>query len=249
MATYETYFVTYLDIVGFRALIKNLSPEKVGQLRDTLRTALQSMSVRGKGVPSVTSYRFKMFSDSIAMSVLSSRVLALQFLLHIAKFQGSLASEGLFLRGGIVCGDHFEDAEVLFGPALIHAVDLERDIAIWPRVVVHPDVVGMCRVDEASSSSGPVVDSQIDILLRKDSDGITYLNYIRIFHESFDSAELAGQFLRNHRNHIQGKVREASQELKILAKYYWLATYHNSEMAELNRCDLQIDMHSAFPGL
>ncbi len=249
MATYETRFVTYMDILGFRDLVGKLNPKKVGQLRDTLRTtALQSEDVTGKEVPSTSSYFFKMFSDSMTMSILANRVKPLRFLSHVAKFQASLASKGMFLRGSIVLGDQFEDEGISFGPALICAVDLEGDVAIWPRVVVHPDIVRMCCDDGASWPLAQAGDGQVGVLLRKDSDGIAYLNYIRIFHDSLDSI-FAGRFLANHRNQILRKVRVASKKIGILAKYYWLATYHNSEMAELNRRDCLIDMRLAFPDL
>lgn len=248
MATYKTCFVAYLDILGFRFLIERLNSGQVEQLRYKLGAALPLWSTP-KGSSPIAEYRGKIFSDSITMSVPINRVEAPHFLLHVANFQGALASIGIFVRGAVVCGNHYEDREVLFGPAMIHAADLEGAMAIWPRVVVHPDVLDICYHCDTWSDFDQAASGGIGPLLRKDSDGITYLNYIRMYYGSFDSPELAGQFLTKHRDHVIEKAREAAGNLRRLAKYYWLATYHNSETAELNRIDVQIDSRGAFPDL
>jgi hypothetical protein len=183
------------------------------------------------------------------MSVPTNRINVFQFLEHVAYFQGSLALLGIFVRGAVVVGEHFEDNQILFGPALIQAVYLEKKIAIWPRVVVAPDVVNLCNSCTLFPSQSNSDKDQLNHLLRRDSGGITYLNYIRTYCVVCNSTEQSQQFLQKHHNHIIQKARASAEHMDVSTKYYWVATYHNDEVAQLNYQQLQIDMPSTFPGL
>ncbi|GIL18598.1 MAG: hypothetical protein BroJett040_23490 [Oligoflexia bacterium] len=87
-------------------------------------------------------------SDSIVLTLaLESRKPTLQelanFFLACGQFQYYLGKSGFWLRGGISIGSlnvNFDQKHVV-GPALIRAVNLEKKVARYPRIVVDPLVM------------------------------------------------------------------------------------------------------------
>src|SRR5438046_8242078 len=47
-----------------------------------------------------------------------------------------LLSTGYFIRGAIVKGDLYHDDKMVFGPALVHAYNLERAVVDYPRIML-----------------------------------------------------------------------------------------------------------------
>jgi hypothetical protein len=246
---YRESIVAFMDLLGFKALIASLKPRAVNQLRDLLKQAMAISEISADAELTGTEYYAKMFSDSVSMSIPARRSDPFQFLLHIACFQANLGLHGIFVRGAVVLGDHFEDERILFGPALVQAVDLEKTIALWPRVVIHPVLVKLCNNKETLEKRNNVQIDQTESLLQQDSAGITYLNYISFFYFKNEAEEVAVQFLRRHGQHIVKAAEANMNNFWVLHKYYWLATYYNGEVTRLGCPDLQIDMAVTFPSL
>lgn len=240
---YRHSLVAFIDILGFKQLVNN-QREELRKIRNNL-TFLRK--VAGVTTNSVSENDYaKMFSDNITLSLPVQKGALYSFLKQVVYLQGELANRGVFLRGAVVVGEHFEDEKVLFGPALVEAVELERSVALWPRVVVHPGVrrlmteSGLWAIENQSDSK------YVTSLLRRGPDGISYVNYLRIFPDECDSAEDGVNFLKNHRKWIEQEANKNKMNLSVLAKYYWLATYHNLEMNKRKRSDLQIDKRALF---
>jgi hypothetical protein len=51
-----------------------------------------------------------------------------------------ITNAGFLVRGAITVGPLVHDVDVIYGPALIAAYELERDIAVYPRIVVEENV-------------------------------------------------------------------------------------------------------------
>ena len=60
-----------------------------------------------------------------------SAIIQVQFLKH-----------GLLTRGGIASGSYFVDDMMVWGTALVKAHSLENSIAVYPRIVVDPELIG-----------------------------------------------------------------------------------------------------------
>ena len=144
--------VCYADILGFRAMTE-LALES-GEERDFLRRIKRSLEkayekVRNAktldgAVPSI--FDMKVFTDNI---VVACPLLNLSgnhgepelgtLLVLFAEVQASLASDGWLLRGGIALGDHYQDDDIVYGKALLEAVDLDKSGGP-PRLVIGPSV-------------------------------------------------------------------------------------------------------------
>ena len=60
-------------------------------------------------------------------------------LMLFAQVQASLAMDGFLLRGAIAYGDHYQDDDIVYGKALMEAVDLDKSGGS-PRLVVASSV-------------------------------------------------------------------------------------------------------------
>lgn len=242
---YRKYVVAFVDILGFRDRVKTCSPQ---QVRNDLKFAQIVGEIALDKVPTLENFASKAFSDSISMSVPADEGSLKAFFHHIVQFQAQLSNRGVFVRGAVTLGKHFEDSTVLFGHALITAVELEKTVALWPRIIVDPEVIrfahGLNLCLDAKPLEGDVVS-----LLRRDYDGISYVNYLGHFAQYPQwqgSPQEAEQFVSEHRDYVV-KQLEANQSkkdvdgLRVLAKYHQLAAYHNSTIVELGWGHLDIE--------
>lgn len=142
---YEQRVVAYADILGWRNACNNIS--KFPRLRtaaqaiaDHARNFSSGVKETLKGTvgasPAVVeqhgAVEFSFFSDNFAISVPPGQAELLFTIL--AWVSRRLLHAGFLVRGGIALGYLHHDPNVIFGPALIEAVELERE-AIYPRLL------------------------------------------------------------------------------------------------------------------
>jgi hypothetical protein len=141
--TYERKVVAFYDILGWRAEIENAGTDqnKIGNLR---RLILQHS--RMLRLPVASPVNVSTFSDNIVISSIPSKEITPYFLREIATIQLMTASMGFLLRGGIAVGEIIHDEEVVFGPALNRAYELESKVAIYPRIVVDEPVLKIGKI-------------------------------------------------------------------------------------------------------
>lgn len=77
-------------------------------------------------------------SDSIVMSIRCSKHNAMNKVINMvgSLYGVFLVEYGLMMRGGIATGELHHDHQVVFGPALVRAYELENTRAIYPRVLI-----------------------------------------------------------------------------------------------------------------
>jgi hypothetical protein len=155
---YEKRLVAFLDILGFTKAVKD-SEENLGK-RTEIYEFIKSYSdsnhidqcfanfYNGNGTPCNTEerktlreiykYSFTQFSDSFVFSVRASDRASVGFFpLLIAEFIKKAFYTGFLIRGGVSVGDMIhEENGPAFGPAFIHAYELESRQAVFGRVVV-----------------------------------------------------------------------------------------------------------------
>jgi hypothetical protein len=151
-----------------------------------------------------------------------------EFLSFAARVVLEVSLRGIFVRGAVVRGAHYDDGLLTFSPALIQAHQMERHEAFYPRVIIHRDVVaahGESRRREDEDTVGGT--THYDRLLYRDDDGRVFLNYLeccRLKRED-DLAPLSA--LRLHRDQVRAKLRRYRRDPRVQAKYGWVAHYHN----------------------
>ncbi len=132
---YERRVVVFYDFLGWQSEIASAGkdPEKIGRLRRML--LLHSRLLKIEGPVAVST-----FSDNVVISTIPDKDATPVFLDTIATLQLHASAKGFLMRGGIAVGDLIHGEDVVFGPALNRAYELESKIAVYPRVVVDDEV-------------------------------------------------------------------------------------------------------------
>ena len=188
-AAYREALLVYIDVLGFRKLIETSAtdPSTVPTILNVLRELKQQTSeggrvIREEGKQRPTSiFRAFNFSDLtvratyIDTSTNYVDVLKWEFL-YLSSIQVRLTCQSdILLRGGISIGQISMEPEqsvaddILFGPALVRSYALEKDAAIWPRIIVDAPVIEMIKKYEGSLWPEYV---------HKDADGQFFLDYL-----------------------------------------------------------------------
>src|SRR4029077_5263647 len=112
------------------------------------------------------------FSDSLVLSAtLSDRAITclVTSLLFLSR---GLAELGKYARGAVCVGLLCHEQDLCFGPALIAAYDLEKNVAVYPRIVFSPEAY-TAAVHVNLTSVGPLAP-----YLREDVDGQRFLDFL-----------------------------------------------------------------------
>jgi hypothetical protein len=119
-------------------------------------------------------------------------------------FQLSLLSKGILSRGSIVRAglNHMEN--IVYGPAMIYAYDLERKVANYPRVIIDAKVSELITGYNVPG---------INKFIGQDFDGKEYVNYLDLIEEYDIDRESIRKEIRKIYNKTEGRVKE---------KYNWV---------------------------
>jgi hypothetical protein len=71
-------------------------------------------------------------------------------------------------------------------------------------------------------------------LLKKDTDGVWFIDYLRVMAAQVEDPVAYLRFLKAHRQLILDRLSEFKQLNSVLTKYGWLVTYHNTWVNGLN---------------
>jgi hypothetical protein len=132
---YERRVVVFYDVLGWRSQIAKAGHDvqEIGKLR---RYILQHTRI----IKQATNHNLRVstFSDNIVLTQpLTER--SSYFIQQFGSIIMSAALGGILIRGGITIGDVIHDDEVVFGPGLNRAYELESKLADVPRVVLDPN--------------------------------------------------------------------------------------------------------------
>jgi hypothetical protein len=134
---------------------------------------------------------------------------------------------GVLCRGGIAEGKVVHNNEMIFGPAMNDAYDLESNTAIYPRIIVSDKIVSLAGKYRKDGHSPVDEIGHVKNLLSLDGDGLYYLDYI---------GESAQQELDDpyydYPEYLYGvyKILERIRGIKnirIKMKYEWLKRKYN----------------------
>lgn len=226
-------WVAYLDILGYRQRVLEVTREGAAEALDdtvaTLRLAVDTCLnvweelklADGDMTPQV-----RIFSDTVVVAIPGQPSGGLAMLGLLALNLCALSVSGFFVRGAIVRGRHYDDGQILISPALIRAYDMERSEAFHPRVLVSDEVRADFATYRATLGDGPANGSD---LLWQDTDGRWFVNYLD-WHSYFQKTEYAHaglDLLQRHKAKLTWALQRWASEPAVLAKYSWLASYHN----------------------
>lgn len=246
---YEEYIISYLDILGWRHFVET---EDCNSLYKKLyRCGLHFMESvdDSEYIHDDASVTLK-FSDSL-IHLRKVNYIYNGFELRYGTFFSELnslllllvetSSKGLFLRGAVSSGDLFVDIKdnIAFGPAWNRVYKLESEVAKYPRIIIDPNLYQefICNTKKYSAEHNSPEQEQDYALsmLKKDSDGEMFIDYLQAAINGIVDEGYEESFLQSHYNHIQTffESKYENSEKSVQKKYDWLKKYHN-EFIESN---------------
>jgi hypothetical protein len=168
---YQRRVVVFYDFLGWRNHIMDagIAPANLKELRQIILRHTRMLPVKTD-----LAVRASSFSDNMVVTqVPDDRTKML--VQHLANTQLGSALMGFLVRGGITVGNVVHDDEVVFGPGLNRAYELESTIAKFPRIVLDPNV------KKEFADLGPIV---------VEENGVRFLDPFRSFYiEALKKAE------------------------------------------------------------
>ncbi len=232
--TYETRICAFVDILGFGRTVKgsvNEAGEPIAQEINRIASFLKALVhyTRPIGPGDLRSDRMvTQFSDSLVISypctAESEVFFSLLDLLHCCL---AGVRSNLLLRGGVAVGPMLHTDDIVFGPALVSAYEMESKQAFFPRIIVHKDVISAAALAHAQHHTPEMEVAEIAEIVMQDTDGCFYIDYLGAAQSEFDDPD-AG--IVEHMADIARMIRAGLKDPdpRTVAKYLWLQQKYNA---------------------
>lgn len=234
---YEKRVVLFLDILGFKELIKK------GREIELLDVLSIPQDLVGKyPFDGSTKMEITAFSDSIVVSELVESDFNIRRMVGYASYLFTkFLEKKILIRGGIALGNLHHKDGIVFGPALVEAYKLESELAFYPRIAVTDEI--------ARSTLSGILEHHNEFAaiflgcLRRDFDGVIHVNTFGPFGHlpaiglppkptpepghgvSYEQHEIAQAYAYL----ISEVMRERPHDSpRIAAKYDWLQRYFDN---------------------
>jgi hypothetical protein len=146
------------------------------------------------------------------------------------------------MRGALTVGNVHVDEQMIFGPALIAAYELESHFATYPRIVIDPKVFKELARDPLLKKGGHDLRTEkkyLSSLLKRDADGLYFVDYLKGMIGEFDDPSYELEFVLYHKKFIVAAAKGCTAMGSVAAKYLWLANYHNAFVTSFDDGDLK----------
>lgn len=261
---YENRIIVFLDILGFRSIIKATVDEqgsdveaRIDDVVEGIRRIEDTFNNESLVQLHTKSWVVTQFSDSIVASCRIDEVSGvLDGLLHSMWACIRLVLNGMLPRGAITVGQLVHTDRMMFGPAMVRAYDLETKEAKFPRIIVDDRVLEFAKRYYSLHHSGGDELKCIRALLERDDDGYFFIDYVFKGRDELDDPEYDyPDFLDRIRDMAEAGLRVDSEDVR--EKYDWLADRYNRvvrmvtmpEFLNELRDDGKSDLHELYSGL
>jgi hypothetical protein len=236
---YKDSLVTYVDLIGSSDLIES-SEQNTSLIKTILDRLTLLKEIVGSGHLFHTTDLpdkcwFKSFSDLVVRVIPLTSVVNVvdalsRELFYLAISQFELAKDGVWIRGGMCRKPMYIDGDFVFGPGLVKAYLLEKDWAIFPRIIVDRKLQEILEIDKAPFDWNDI--------LRQGDEGAYFIDYLlwvasnanMVYHRDDGDTSV----LDLHKKRIEEELAAIqSRAPRIKQKIKWLCLYHNSTVDRL----------------
>lgn len=240
---YERCIVTFIDILGYRHLLKTRHSHEIVEILEALR---RFTAGDGDEAPSPTRMDevrvyTQAFSESVSDAVVRLRTVDTQSadgpliaeLIDLTHAIIECLNHGIFIRGGLTIGPAhvgYSGKGPIFGDAMVRAFEIEQNEAVYPRIVL--DEAALASYSEDNSLWQDRIFNAFEAGLAREfiaiaEDGTYFLDYLRAAGPGEFDAGVEGrfQFLKRHRDLIVEGLK--NNDPNVRRKFVWLGNYHN----------------------
>ena len=241
---YEAALISYLDILGMKHLLQKAGDD-ASQVAEIL-TVFRSFTEHREDQKEHWRTQFVNFSG-LALRILpvlsdanvKYRMGAFFHEIHdLGMIQLNLIYRGILVRGAVVIGDICHQDGLTFGPGLALGYQMEAE-AKFPRIIVSKEVLCATRDHAVLRAQGNTFVQEMGYLkgfLRKDVDGVWFLDYLALAESDCDSYAEYAQVLFRHKDLIEKQRAEIkalpkAQRKSRLDKLKWMIALHRYRLA------------------
>ena len=223
----KRYIVAFLDLLGASKIMgSDRSQEVLAKIKEvfenTRRTAYEVYKEYFNDI------RIVVFSDNIAfvrkipekyeIMTMHRCIKIMEFISFVSIFLGTALEKELLFRGGVTIGKLYVDERMIWGKALVDAHDLERKVAIFPRVVISKELYNWTRA-EGMKWWG----------IKQDFDGVWFIDILS------NTGNEKDYLIRKMKKLVEQGKRDNVYNESVLQKYEWLERYvQNEKNCEIN---------------
>jgi len=237
---YSYKYVLFLDILGWSAEINTSGykkedpakiditqkmdvPEKIAAGLNAIQRVVRNFRKNGGDSLHPFTPVVQQFSDSFIASVpfnkdatwIEARVVA--FCKEVAR---ELLKEKFLVRGGISLGPLLHTEEMIVGPALVWAYELESKVANYPRIVVDSEIARWFNITDSLGDNS-------NWLMSIDGDNNQFIDYLSPDPDGNGRSQKSEYITRMEL--ARGVINDGLHSLvdqKIKAKYEWYKKYY-----------------------
>jgi hypothetical protein len=235
---YEPRLLAYIDVLGWTNLImQSVSrPELLNELfiGQNWLASVPFAETEGKkffsqhGLSTDMNLDATHFSDTLVISCPIKSPASDMLLPRVQGICESLLWHGHYTRGAIVVGDLVHRENLIFGPALIEAYKLERDVAKYPRIIVTPAALPHVH----PTISLPDGRTTYFRNVRMDFDGLVYVDILGSVAGMQSEKRRSRGFETKVIELVRKKIAKDEGNLGLLAKHNWMLNYLLSVVRE-----------------
>lgn len=221
---YEERIVAFVDILGFSSMINKSESNEIEYER--IKHALDTIQLVKNRTASLIA-KVTTFSDSIVISYPTNGKDPLFYILiDLVHLQLDLLQQGVLVRGGIAKGKVRHVKEMVFGPAMVAAYELESKYAIYPRIIVEKEVVDWEKDNYRKQIFGAEydIDDLNNLLKRDEYNDVYYIDILRQYQEIDYAEDFITILHKVHSTIIDGLSHKSKP---VVMKYIWLKNYFN----------------------
>ncbi|MBP3569681.1 MAG: hypothetical protein J6K04_11015 [Lachnospiraceae bacterium] len=213
------YIVGFVDVLGSKEEIKKDAEKSFKMMNDTYMDAImlfKKLFKNGEVTPVV-----KIFSDNIVVAVSREKesghgaFLAVAMLCAIIQVQ--FLKHGMLVRGGVSSGSFFASDLMVWGEGLIESYKLENSIAVYPRIIISPNLIGELGLASENIKSKLLINCREWIT--QDRDGLFMVDYVNNYLVDRDS------FIFIMLELIEQKLITYNDNIKVCQKWLWFNSY------------------------
>lgn len=185
---YENRVCCFLDFLGFKEIVEKttINPSELDKIIEAINMAREHFEIENPGKRTVVTQ----FSDSIVVSFPYDTESEVFYTLNdIQMYLARLIYRGYIVRGGISLGPLVHTTEILIGPAMIDAYELESKIAKFPRVILSKDVYELGVKFHASHHLPHHEIAALNEVISEDKDQRLFVDYFGKNIQNLDDPE------------------------------------------------------------
>ena len=122
------------------------------------------------------------------------------------------------------------------GSGIVESERMRADLAGVPRVIVDPRLILEIELNELLRAKHHSILDELGYarsVLREDTDGLWFIDYLKAFQTEVDEPPMYLEFLEQHRQLIESKLKASTTLDRTSRGYTWLRSYHNRVIDEL----------------